>query len=98
MDPQLKSTLTTILAAVLGGAGVWAVKVGVVPVSDQANFVNMLVTVVIGGAGAVLTWYKARQLSAIAVIAAVNNTDNGLKVVAASAANAPTRVETAPLK
>lgn len=75
MDPQLKSILTTVLAAVLGGAGVWAVKVGVVPVSAQADVVNALVTVVIGVIGAGVTWWKARQASPAGLVQSLGNTD-----------------------
>ena len=95
MNPQLQSFLTSFGIFVATSLASWAVSVGIVPASDQSNFVNELVA---GGgyvAAAALTWYKTRSHTPTAQIVAVNAANNGVKVVAA-AASAP-QVD-APLK
>jgi hypothetical protein len=98
MDPQIRSALGTVLAIALGGAGVWAVKVGIVPASDEANFVNMLVAVILGVAGVGLTWLKSQQVSPTAVIQQVNAQNNGVKVVPDSVPESVAPTVNTPLK
>lgn len=88
MDPQTKSILTSVGMSVAMAATGWAVSKGVIPSGDQPVIANALVAT----AGAILTalmaWYKARIVSPKAMITAINDAPNGVKVVAESA-NAP---------
>lgn len=95
MDPQLKSILTSILLAIATSATTWGVAHGLVPAADQNVIANDIVTFIFGAVSALLAWYKTRQHTPTAQIAAVNDADNGVKVVPATSP-APTVKE--PLK
>lgn len=92
LDPQAKSILTSILLALATAATTWGVTHGLVPAADQNVIANDLVTAVFAGATGLIGWWKARQVAPKALIAAVNNADNGVKVVS-SAVPAPTATE-----
>ena len=89
MDPQLSSVLTSIALAAATSVAAYFASKGLIPSADQSVFANQLVTLGAGLVMALIGWYKARQLSQTSMIAAVNNADNGLKVVA-STVQAPT--------
>lgn len=86
MDPQVKSAVTSFGLAVATAVASWAASKGLISDGDRTNFTTALVTV--GGflVAAALTWWKARQHSQPALIQAVNEADNGVKVVASTAA------------
>ena len=95
MDPQLKSILTSLGMAAATSIAAWAASKGFVPSGDQSTFANDLVMIGSGGIAAGLAWYKTRSHTQTAAIKAVNEADNGVKVVAS---NAPAPMVTAPLK
>jgi hypothetical protein len=98
MDPQIKSTLTTLAAVVAPVIATWLISAGIVPASGADALTTTLVNVIVGVAGAAislfLVWYKQRQHTPTAQIAAVNNAPNGVKVVDQSS---PSPVVTAPI-
>ena len=81
MDPQTKSILTSIALAGATSIAGYAASKGLIPSGDQSVLANDLVTLVSGLVAAGLAWYKSRQHTQTALIAAVNNADNGVKVV-----------------
>jgi len=81
MDPQVKSFLTSIVLAGATALAGQAATAGLIPGADQATFANDLVAIFFGAIAAGAAWYKARQHTPTAQIAAVNNADNGVKVV-----------------
>ncbi len=85
MDPQLKSILTTVGGYVAAAGATWAATNGLISADNKVNFTNALVT--IGGAAvaAGIAEWKRRMQSQPALIKAVNDSDNGVKVVAATA-------------
>jgi hypothetical protein len=86
MDPQLKSILTSIgmtLATAIAGA---AAAHGYITAANQTPVAESIVTVIMTGITALLGWYKAQSNTQTALIKAVNDGDNGVKVVAASLA------------
>jgi hypothetical protein len=95
LNPQIKSIITSVLLAGATAVTTWAVNSGLVPAADQSTVTGDIVT----GAGvlamALIGWWKTRSHTQVAMIAAVNNADNGVKVVAASTQAA---TATAPLK
>lgn len=80
-DPQLKSLITSVLLAICTAAAGIAVSHGIIPGADQAALANQLSALLLGLISAGLAWYKARQVSPTALIKAVNEGDNGVKVV-----------------
>lgn len=95
MDPQLKSVLTSAGMLAAGGVATWAASHGFVGQDDEANLTNALVTVGSAAIAGAFAWWKARSNSQPALIKAVNQSDNGVKVVASSA---PAPQVNAPLK
>lgn len=95
MDPQLKSILTTVAGYAATGIAAWAASKGLIPSADQSSFANDIVLLVAGAAAAGLAWYKARTHTPAAQIAAVNEADNGVKVVPSTA---PVQSVDRPLK
>lgn len=95
MDPQLKAIATNVVKDVVMALGVWAVAHGIIPAGDETQVVNDVVGIVMVGLSQGLTWYNQRQVSPAKMIEKINNTDNGVKVVAASA---PEPTVTGPLK
>jgi len=87
MDPQIKSILTSIVLAGATALAGQAATAGLIPGSDQASFANDLVTIFFGAIATALAWYKARQHTPSAQIAAVNKANNGVKVVADTSAS-----------
>ncbi len=85
MDPMLKSIITTIATGLVTSAATWAATVGIIPASSESTIVNAGVALVLYVAAAALVWYKALDHTKEAQIAAVNNADNGVKVVANTA-------------
>jgi hypothetical protein len=85
MDPQLKSVLTTVAGYVATGIAAWAASKGLIPSADQTSFANDIVMIAAGAAAAALAWYKSRSHTPTAQIAAVNEADNGVKVVPVTA-------------
>lgn len=82
MDPILKSVITTIATGAAGSLATWAVTVGVIPSSDQATIINAIVALALYAITfIVLPWFKSLSHTASAQIAAVNNAENGRKVV-----------------
>jgi predicted NBD/HSP70 family sugar kinase len=63
----------------------WAVHQGIIPQNDQSVLANQLVLVGGGITAAFFAWYKTRMVTQKAMIQNINNTDNGVKVVPASA-------------
>ena len=102
MDPQLNSALGSIGIALASLAAGWAAGHGLVSAADQPALVNILVTLVGSLVAVGLGWYKAHQNSQTSLIATVNNTQNGVKVVAATSqapqVDAPIPVPPAPPK
>jgi hypothetical protein len=96
MDPVLKSTLTSIATFALGAAGSWAVANNYITQDQAASLTADIVgagSVLIGGG---LVWYKAKQHTQTAQIAAVNDDKtNGVKVVPITA---PSPAVTEPVK
>lgn len=86
MSPELKSTLGTIIAFLIGGAVVWTVKVGIVPASQEQTVLNTTVTVILGLIGYAVDRYKRSQVSPPALVAAVQKIKP--EVVAAAVAKA----------
>lgn len=82
MDPEVKSIVSSVALSGATSIAVWAAGHGIVPASDESNLANTLVTVAFGLGALAIGWYKKRQMSQTAMIAAVNNADNGVKVVA----------------
>ena len=95
MDPMLKSIITTLATGLATSAATWAATVGIIPASSESTVINGLVSLALYGIAAVLVWYKALDHTKEAQIAAVNNADNGVKVVAKTA---PAIQVDAPLK
>ena len=95
MDPMLKSIITSIATGVATTAATWAATVGIIPASSESTIVNGLVALALYLIAMALVWYKSLAHTATAQIAAVNNADNGVKVVAATAQAATV---SAPLK
>lgn len=93
--PQIKSILTSILLMGSTSVAAWAAHNGLIPSGDQSVIANDLVMAASTGVAALLAWYKARANSQSAMIATINKTDNGVKVVADTV---PAPTETAPLK
>ena len=88
MDPQLKSALTTIAAIFSGSIATWAVSKGLISANDQANVANAI-TAVVGALLAIgLAVWKTLDHSQEAIIKQINAADNGVKVVAKTAAGA----------
>ena len=85
MDPQLKSILTTIAGYAATGIAAWVASKGLIPSTDQASFANDITVLAAGVVAAVLAWYKTRSHTPTAQIKAVNEADNGVKVVPATA-------------
>lgn len=85
MDPQIKSILTSVALAAASSVAAWAASKGLIPSADQSSFANDVVTLLFGGLAAFLAWYKTRSHTPTAQIAAVNQADNGVKVVPATA-------------
>ena len=85
MDPQLKSILTTIAGYAATGIAAWAASKGLIPSGDQSTFANDIVTIGAGAVAAGLAWYKTLSHTPTAQIAAVNQADNGVKVVPSTA-------------
>jgi len=88
MDPQLKSALTTIAMVLSSSIATWAVSQGIISANDQANVANAMTA----AAGAIVTiglaYWKTRDHSQEAIIKQINAADNGVKVVAQTAAGA----------
>jgi len=87
MDPQVKSLLTSLGLSAATALSAWAVSKGLIPGADQASFANDLVALASGLVAIGLAWWKARQLSQPAMVQAVNQADNGVKVVSAKSAS-----------
>ena len=85
MDPQLKSILTTIAGYAATGIAAWAASKGLISSADQSSFANDIVVLAAGTVAAGVAWYKARTHTPAAQIAAVNDADNGVKVVSSTA-------------
>jgi hypothetical protein len=85
LDPQAKSLLSTILGYAAASVGTFAVTHGIIPGADQSTFDNDLVGAALWGVAALIGWWKKRQHTPRAQIAAVNQADNGVKVVAQNA-------------
>lgn len=96
MDPQLKSILTSVGMTLSTSVAAWAVTHGIIHAADQAPVADAIVTAVSAGVTALLGWYKTRQHTPTAQIAAVNDDPtNGVKVVAEAV---PAPKVTVPLK
>lgn len=73
MNPVLKSTLTTILTVALGSSATWLVNKGIIT-ADQTNSVVELGSGIVVGFGAVAVgWWKSRQHTPTAQVAAIEN-------------------------
>jgi hypothetical protein len=95
MDPQLKSYLTSF--ALMGATAVasWAATRGYITPDQQSALATGLVTLAGSLVMAAVTEYKKRQVSQPAMIKAVNEADNGVKVVASTE---PAPAVSSPLK
>ena len=85
VDPQLKSYLTSAGLAAGTAIATWASTRGYITPDQQGALATGLVT--LGGAvvAFAVAEYKRRQVTPTAMIQSVNKTDNGVKVVAATA-------------
>lgn len=97
-DPQLNSAFTSILLALATGAAGWFVHQGFIPDADQSVIVSVIVAIVSLVAAVAIGWYKTHKVSPTALIKAVNDGDNGVRVVSALAATSTAPTVTAPLK
>ena len=95
MDPQVKSMLTSAALALAGIIAGYAVHVGLITPADQSSLASVLVAVGSGVAGLLVAKYKSSQLSQSAMIQTINQSDNGVKVVAAIE---PAKLVNGPLK
>ena len=104
IDPQLKSIMTSIALAASTSVAAWAANKGLIPGGDQSVIANALVTAAFSGLALAIGWYKQRQQSPAALIAAstptalieaVNAQNNGVKVVPSTS---PTPCVNVPLK
>lgn len=77
MDPQIKSILTSILLAGASAVGAWAAGHGLIDAGQQTALVNILVTVAGAVGVGLIGWWKARNQSPPALIAAVKASPNG---------------------
>lgn len=93
MNSVIQSVLTSIAMNLAVSITTWAIAKGIVPASDASNVENYLVAAISLGVAAALGWWKARRATKAAMIAtlgqpamikAVNDAPNGVKVVAAS--------------
>lgn len=98
MNPQFTSILTSILMSVATVAATWGVAHGVIPNADQNIIINDLVAAGLAVITGLLGWYKARQASPQAQITAINEGNNGVKVVAASVPESVAPTVVVPLK
>lgn len=71
MNPQLESSLTTVLASAFGGIILWATH-GLVSDGDRATLATVLANaaMIIGGTvgAGITTWWKQRQRSPAAIV------------------------------
>ena len=104
MNPQIQSMLTSLGMLAATSIATMAVTKGIIPGSDQASFANDLVSVAGYGLTALLAWWKTRQVTPAAMVKAlpqeamiksINETNNGVKVVASTE---PAMTVGAPLK
>lgn len=77
------SALTSTVMMICGIAATWLVKNGFGDVEQQAQIVNIMGGIALGGITGAIGWYKARTHTEAAVIAVVNDKIEGVKVVAA---------------
>ena len=91
MDPVLKSALTSMFVAVCGGI---LTTIGITTTQGQATVADAVIGALTLGVGTLVGWWKTRTHTQEAVIAAVNSTNNGVKVVAEGS---PSPMVTAPL-
>ena len=81
MDPQTKSLLTSIVLSLASAAAMWAANKGLIPSADVPTIANDLMFLVFAGVAVATGWYKRNQHTQTAQITAVNDADNGRKVV-----------------
>jgi hypothetical protein len=86
MDPQIQSLLTSVGLAAATSVAAWAASKGFISTGDQSTFATDLLGVVGGIVAAGLAYWKTRTVTQTAMIQAVNKADNGVKVVASTAA------------
>lgn len=82
MDPQTKSTLTSILLALTTSAATAAAGVGIITKDQESQFASIGVSAIMWLIAWLIGLYKNRQHTPAAQIAAVNDAANGVKVVA----------------
>jgi hypothetical protein len=87
MDPEINSIVTSVLLAISTAVAGWAVSNGIISTADQSNLANQIVAVVGGVVAVGVGWYKKRQVTPTAMIKAINDAPNGVKVVAAVSAS-----------
>ena len=85
MDPQTKSILTSVGMALSTAVATWAASKGLIPSADQSTLANDLLMTASVAVTAGIGWYKAHMNSQAAMIKVINDTPNGVKVVAATA-------------
>ena len=95
MDPQLKSILSSIFMSTATLIATVGVTDGIIPGSQRDSAANIIVSLMLYGVSAGLALYKKAQHSPQALIDAINEPPNGLKVVAVGEDVAAV---TAPLK
>ena len=98
MDTPLKSLLTSFAIVVATSAAAWGVAHGLIPSADQSVVANDLVFAASAIVTAGIAWLKARAHTKDAQIAAVNNRDNGVKVIPNTPATASIPMAKAALK
>ena len=89
MDAPTKSALGSLALALAMGVAGYAVRAGIVPAADQSTLAAVMVAVVTGLLGLVITWWKTRQVTQTAMIRHINASDNGVKVVSAAEPGIP---------
>lgn len=89
------SIIGSVGLVVAGLVAGWLASHNIIPAADVAQDTALIGTVIVGVIGTAVVWFKAAMATKAAQIQAVNTTDNGVKVVAATV-TAPT--VTAPLK
>jgi hypothetical protein len=95
LNPMVRNAITSVLLVGASWAAAWAYAHGLISQADEPTVINDLV-----GAGGLLLmalfgWLQAHSVSQTSMIKAVNDGDNGVKVVADTAAAAQVN---APLK
>jgi hypothetical protein len=98
MNTTTTSVIGSLGLALAGMIVGWLASHNIIPAADVSADTALIGSIVVGAIGAGIVWFKRNMATPAAQITAVNQTDNGVKVVANSPANAAIPVVKAPLK